>query len=384
MDMGEENVTSLIALSPLELNTQHSLRRKSPRPKQLRGPGYDERFDSLTVFYDCFRTAEGDRTIMLGPPLFNLERKVLRTLRRAYRIPWFSRIPVLRLDRQSQLRIGQIGDLDLPPGLFRQNRLVIQPNCSDLFRGRRVVVTLSQDNQLQWIKDWTRFFVSNHGADAVLLYDNASTIYRSDEIREAINSVSGVAVGIVVDWPYPYGIQDHRRWDSDYCQYGMLEHARHRFLAQARAAVNSDIDEFPITKGGQSIFDLTLRSGTGYLKYGGQWVENASASPDAKTDHRRHKHYIYRSTSPTHDNSDDPWTHKWAVVPACCPPESQWRVHDVLGVTPDPLSSLAHFRHFRAINSNWAYERWHPTEANGADHAVDEELREWLRIFDEE
>jgi hypothetical protein len=378
------NMNGAVALSPLILNPQNFLRRESPHPKHLRGQGYEERFDSLTVFYDCLRTADGRGTIMLGPPLFNLKHTVLRALRRVYRVPWFSRIPVLQFDRHSQLRMGPVGAVDLPPGLFQQNRLVVQPNCSEWFRGRRVVLTLSRDNELQWIRDWARFFVSKHGADSVLIYDNASTKYASDEIREVINSVPGVDVGVVIDWPYPYGIQDRILWDSDYCQYGTLEHARYRFLANAQAVVNADIDEFPITTDGESLFDIALRSGTGYLKYGGQWIENASVSPDAKTTRRRHKHYIHRSTSPSHDTGDDPWTHKWTVIPARCPPDVQWRVHDVSGMTPDPLSSLVCFRHFRAINTHWASDRWQPEETNECYHEVDEELREWLQLFDAE
>ena len=377
-------MTSRVPLSPLELNAQNSLRRESPRPKHLRGADYDERFDSLTVFYDCFRTADGGGTIMLGPPLFNLERDVLRALRRAYRLSWFSRIPVLRFDRHSQVRVGLVDNVNLPSSLFEQDRLVVQANCSDLLQRRRVVMTLSRDNELQWIKDWTRFFVRKHGADAVLLYDNASTKYSSDEIREAINSVPGVAIGIVVDWPYPYGIQDQRRWDSDYCQYGMLEHARHRFLTQAQAVVNSDIDELPITAGGESLFEIALRSSTGYLKYGGQWVESASESPDAQTARRRHMHYIHRSKSPTCDTSSNPWTHKWTVIPGRCPPGVQWSVHIVTGMIPDPLSSLVLFRHFKAINTNWAFGRWQPEALTRRDHVIDEELKEWLRVFNSE
>ncbi len=69
---GEGGATGDVALSPLELNEQNLLRRKSARPMHLRGPDYEEKFDSLTVSYDCFRSADCRSTIMLGPPLFNL------------------------------------------------------------------------------------------------------------------------------------------------------------------------------------------------------------------------------------------------------------------------------------------------------------------------
>jgi hypothetical protein len=88
--------------------------------------------------------------------------------------------------------------------------------------------------------------------------------------------VPGLAVGVVVDWPFLYDIQDHSYPEfTDFCQYGVLEHARHRFLAEARAVVNADIDEFPITKRGELLFDIALRSGTGYLKYGGHTDDSA-------------------------------------------------------------------------------------------------------------
>jgi hypothetical protein len=372
-----------IELAPLELNPQNSLRREAPRPKHLRDQSYEERFDSRTVFYDCFRTVDGCGTLLVGPPLLNLKHTVLRALRRAYGMFSFLRVRVRELDRHSQIRMGPTSDLDLPPGLFQQNRLVTKPNHCNIFRERRVVLTLSRDNELQWIKDWTHFFVRKHGADAVLLYDNASTKYESDEIREVINSVPGLAVGVVVDWPFLYGIQDHSypEW-SDFCQYGVLEHAHHRFLAEARAVVNADIDEFPITKGGELLFDIALRSGAGYLKYGGQWVENASLSPEAELATRRHKHYVYGLRSPTYDATRDTWTHKWTVIPARCAPDAQWCVHLVTHMTPDPLSSLVRFRHFKAINTNWAHRRWRPEPLNKRDHVVDEELRTWLRVFD--
>jgi len=372
-----------IELAPLELSPQNSLRRDAPRLEHLRDQSYEERFDALTVFYDCFRTVDDSGTLLLGPPLLNLKPTVLHALRRAYGMFWLLQMRVRKLDRHSQICMGPTSDLDLPPDLFQQNRLVTNPNHCNIFRQRRVVLTLSRDNELQWIKDWTHFFVRKHGADAVLLYDNASTKYESDEIREVINSVPGLAVGVVVDWPFRYGIQDHSypEW-SDFCQYGVLEHARHRFLAGARAVVNADIDEFPITKRGESLFDIALRSGTGYLKYGGQWVENASLSPEAELAARRHKHYSYSLRSPLYDHTRNIWTHKWTVIPARCAPDAQWCVHLITQMTPDPLSSLVRFRHFKAINTNWAFDRWRPESLNKRDHVVDEELREWLRVFD--
>ncbi|MFX8481515.1 hypothetical protein ABTL74_19375, partial [Acinetobacter baumannii] len=66
--------------------------------------------------------------------------------------------------------------LDGPLGAFT---LPVQPNLSHLFAGRRVLLTLSRNNAPRWIADWIRFYATLHGADAVLLYDNASDRYRA-------------------------------------------------------------------------------------------------------------------------------------------------------------------------------------------------------------
>ena len=124
---------------------------------------------------------DGSGTILLGPPLFNLERKVLRVLRRALRMSWFSRIRLLRHDRHLQLRIGPIRDANLPVGLFRQDRLVVQPNCADVFRGRRVVVTLSRDNELQWIGIGHGFL---SGSTALMRFCSTTTLLpNTDPLR---------------------------------------------------------------------------------------------------------------------------------------------------------------------------------------------------------
>jgi hypothetical protein len=47
-----------IGLSAVTLDPSSGLRRAPPRPLHLRQPDYAEKFDALTVFYDCFRAAD--------------------------------------------------------------------------------------------------------------------------------------------------------------------------------------------------------------------------------------------------------------------------------------------------------------------------------------
>ena len=90
-------------------------------------------------------------------------------------------------------------------GLFAQDLLAAQPNLCELFRGKRVMVTMSKDNDLAWIRDWVEFHTRNHGCDAVLLYDNGSTQYEAAKLQEIVAAIPGVDAALVVTWPFSYG-----------------------------------------------------------------------------------------------------------------------------------------------------------------------------------
>jgi hypothetical protein len=372
-----------IELSPLELDPLSGLSRHPPRPEHLRQPGYDQHFDATTILYDIFWSADGRNVIGVGPPLANLAPAILPLLRRTFCRPILSSFKHRAMDRCDEIWISRPrARFILPPAVFQQTELKVQPNCGEIFRDKKVALTTSRDNELSWIRDWSYFLAKAHGCNAILLYDNASTNASPRGIQRTIAAVPGIDTALVVSWPFKFGPQGgpERIWDSDYCQYGMLEHARFRFLPAARAVMQGDIDEFVLTEGGVSIFDLAAGAGTGYLRYGGRWVDNATeVMPDPGR--RRHKDYRY------YDAKFDgrPVREKWTVVPGKIPPEAQWCVHDVLNVEPDSaISARACLRHFQAINTNWVRPRWFETPVDPGRHEVDAELVRWMRIFDEE
>lgn len=385
-----------IALSPLELNPEANVRRTAPRAPELRPPNYEAEFDSLTVFYDCFVSADGAWRVLLGPPLFNLETDIISAFpdlfgcKASTQIRFYAPPPEAKHNLSSQLWLQSTLDrIEVDPTLFRQNQIVVQPNESQVFSGRRVLLTLSKDNEIRWIRDWVTFFARRHGCDAVLFYDNASTKYGSSDIYKAISSVPGIRACVVVHWPYKYGPQGsdafHDRlknknepppmpWDSTYCQPGMLEHARHRFLSEAEAVVNADIDELILTKDSEPVFNLVHRSESGYLQYPGHWIESITERPTFGD--RRHLDFCYREKEPA---SGFMW--KWAVAPRRCPMAARWLPHSVSRMKVDPLSGLVSYRHFRAINTSWKYAR-EKTRAPSEDaHVKDEELESAMEVL---
>jgi hypothetical protein len=361
----------MIQLSNLRLDQEKKLRRNLPQPIPQ---GHDGSHDTVTVFYDCFRSEDGARVVFVGPPLNNFETPCLGALRDAFEIEDKAH-PIARTsDRHSYVWLNSPRDsAEFAGNLFEQRRISVQPNHSNLFRGRRVLVTLSKDNPLIWIRDWAHFFAKKHGCDAVLFYDNSSTAYGTGEIQEVIRSVSGIEVAIVIDWPFQFGMTGY----SNFSEFGILEHARRRFLASADVVINADIDELVVTCDGRSVCDLTQESRTGYLHYDGRWIENATFLRDNST--RRHKDYIHFS------KTEKAYLPKWTVVPNRCPENSDWRVHVIDGMEADAIESKkVLYRHFKAMNTNWRMERWRSESPADGDYLIDRELSDWLQVYDEQ
>lgn len=262
--------------------------------------------------------------------------------------------------KRISLRSG-IGQFDVEP----------QPDLSAFFAGRRVIFTLSKNNRLEWIQDWVRYHRDVHGADAVLFYDNQSSAYTANELAAALGELSGIERLCVVSWPFrygPQGIDAKRCWDSDFCQYGALEHARRLFLPRARAAMNCDIDELVVSNNGVSAFEAAERSYRGVLRYHGYWVHGLRditrpATADAPARFIDFDHYLHHGRQPRLgflpvSGSDDVCAPKWTVVPSRCPDTAQWAPHRIKGwINALPLDRNFSFRHFREIGNHWKYDR---------------------------
>ena len=368
-----------VELSRLDLDASRPLRRSPPRPAEHRDPTYEECFDFLTVLYDCFVGPDGRTLVCIGPPLLNLEFTVAPAIERAFRKLFFPQFEVRSLFLHMQMWLKpRVWKATFESGLFEQRTIAAQPNHCQLFRGRRVMVTKSKDNELVWICDWVRFHAINHGCNAVLFYDNSSTKYGVAEIYQTISTVPGIDVAVVLDWPFKFGPQGgpYGIWDSDFSEYGILEHAHHRFLALADAVINADVDELVVTENRQSVFELAATSRTGYLQYPGVMIENV-ADPNAGGT-RRHRGFVHHQSPPRQA------TPKWTVVPGRCDAQSQWAVHEVTNMEPDQqVSAGVTHRHFAAINTGWKYVRSAP-EPPGENHLVDKKLLCAMQCFADE
>jgi hypothetical protein len=363
-------------------------RRKPLRPPAFRIDGFDEKYDFDTLFFDAFFDAAGCEVIAVGPPLLNLRPALARMRMTALPSGTPCRFRIKEMDRHAQVRIA------VPLGTERLAMcsdigdfvVTLRANRCAIFHDRRVLFTLSKNNRLDWIQDWIRYNRDIHSADAVLIYDNASTQYAAAELAAAVAAVSGIAAAAVVSWPFKYGPQglDAKRfWDSDYCQNGAWEHARHCFLGLAKSAMNADIDELVVSDSGASVFEAAERSPFGIMRYRGAWMPGIAdltrtASDQAPIRHRDFEYVLHPlrtwrwGVMPSVVDRCPP---KWTVVPARCPDHAQWCAHNIKNwIAALPVTDRFVYRHFREINDNWKYDRSPRITFDSARHVRDAAL----------
>lgn len=368
-----------IALSTCTVASESGIYRDPPRPPELRNAVYADQFDWDTLFYDVYRV--GRHVVFQGPPLLNLRQEIETSGYLSQRLRGlFPRARLIERNRSSEYWVReQAGRVVLDSPLGRHG-IEVQPNHAGWFAGRRVVHTLSRNNDIAWILDWLRFYVSEHGADAVLLYDNASTDYVSDDLRAAIAEAFPQLVAVVVDWPFRYGPQggmagavDGREtpWDSDYCQTGSLQHARFRFLGQARSVLNVDIDELVLSDRGRSVFAATEAARGGFTKFAGHWISATTPHGVAPGCGRHGDFWLIDA------QEADRCPPKWCVVPGRTSAARHcWSVHNLFGARRNrKLSGEFAYRHMRGISKGWKEARWDAVPFDRARFAPDAPLR---------
>ncbi len=358
-------------LSSWVLPNGSAIVREPPRPADFRQPSYLEEFDAHTLFYDVFRSPSGQKIVLLGPSGGVKLDPILAKLNFASTesVESLSGKVVLK-DRNMQVWLEncqQIERLAVENTSFGTKELKVQPNHSSRFADKRVLLTKSKNNDLDWISDWVKFYRKTHGITGVLFYDNASTAYSIDVIENAIRAAASDIEVEVVAWPFKFGPNGGpaNQWDSDYCEYGILEHARHRYLSEARSVLHVDIDELVVSPKGESVFAFTERDERGYTMLTGRWIANVSElSSNQKP---RHRHYQFS------DAEASLCPHKWCVVPGRCEFWQQWKTHEITGFGFTPVSPEKFmFRHFRAISTN--RERGLPESYDAERHHIDSAL----------
>ena len=120
--------------------------------------------------------------------------------------------------------------------------VVIDPIYDMKFRSnhpsnRLTLTTVQKDNPIEWVHDWLLWHHRAFGVQRLILYDNGSE--NLDELIAQFSSKSFGLEIVLVDWPFPYGVEPY-----EYCQLGSLNHCRLRFPVPKGYCINLDVDEY--------------------------------------------------------------------------------------------------------------------------------------------
>ena len=347
-----------------------ALRRLPRAPHKQRPATFHERFEDRALVYDCFWHADGERILFVGPPPMNL--------RPHYRGASYTALPsgTPLTARYHPSLSTMITELSGAPAGTTAVRFAIADQVFELpvganlaadFGGRRILFTMSKDNELGWIAEWARWHARLHGTDAIVLFDNGSARYSVEEIEETLLGVPGIARVAVPSWPGRYGETDHAVLKDPFyvlfLQVSSMSVALRRFADGSAGLLNCDIDELIETPPDTDIYTLGASSRQGLVVMRGWFVEAnpVDGAPDAN---RVHRHFRMHHLDPARAISPQK---KWVLDPS-----RAWvrdlRVHPYMHwIHRRPMFGKSsprgvRYHHFRAINTNWKELRARPAD----------------------
>ncbi|MFW1798550.1 hypothetical protein ACG9YX_00670 [Acinetobacter nematophilus] len=369
-----KHTIEIVKISPCIIPDDKPYNRTSPREIHLQSEDYHEKFDYKTLSFDTFFSE--DKVILSGPPLYGLENFIEKGSFQLDNHDYSKNLSVRQLDRT---QCNHITKVEKKPHelIWKYADVSIKSDVNDSFlnkfRGKKVLFTLSKNNKFEWIYDWIVFYKNYHNIDTVLFYDNNSNNYSLDELKIYLDNKELNVDIYLVPWNFKYGPQGgihsgtvKAPWDSDFCQYGMFEHAKYRFLKYASGVINADIDELVITPNEKSIFEL-LGSSKGLL-YPGYWIQSIPLDKDKET---RFFNYAYRSKTDKHSDN------KWCINPSKLDDNTQWKVHSIRKTNLKSIKGI-YYAHFKAINYNWKTQRINNITLNETIHYIDNNVYYYL------
>ena len=367
----------IIELSPCMIPNNSLLKRDEIRSIKDQQLNYKSKYDYKTLCYDVFK--KGNNIIFSGPPLYGLENllnegdffldnkkipnekistKLLNRLQK-------NTVHLNNFENHSKFK-WKYSDI--------MQEVLIREEFTSLFENKKVLLSKSKDNEMYWIEDWIHYYIYNHNIDSVLLYDNNSNKYSINELKTYLETKFSDKITIIlIPWNFPYGpaggfqkdLDKEVPWDSDFCQYGIMEHAKERFLSKAYGVINVDIDELIITPKNTNIFDY-LKKNKGVI-FNGKWIENI---PCQKLNERRFFNFIF------YDKKSYKANPKWCISPQQINSDLQWYIHSV--EEPKLLKSKKIYHaHFKAINTSWQFDR-SEISFKPKVHKIDKELKNIL------
>lgn len=364
--------------------------RREPRtPVNIRsqlvtfGISFDDQFDWDILFAEVVRVSP-EQVLLIGAPLYELKERLHFTDEQGNHLEHRS----VEMDRVCITVVRTTSDR-----IHLSELVITVEDRSTDFAGVPSIMTMQKNEPFHWIRDWIKYHQVEHGVKGFCIYNNNSTDYTTEELRDELSSIEGVDIK-VIDWSMPYG-PETPYWDADYSRYVMYEAFKYKYGWCSSYCINQDIDELLIVDGGTSddVYEYLKENGYDSLMYGNRNIDAYNkrlqcSSSELPISERVFKDYY--SYSPD-ENSDELRGNNWSITKWLTIPERtlnyQWKNHDIGGNTliSDKTQWQIYFAHFYPLqskNQDFKNNERNISEKLKDNLSVDELLKEKLeRIF---
>ena len=368
------NVDHTVAVLPQD----SELSRKPRFGWRPRSNKFLEGFERKIVFYDCFWHADGKRVLLIGPP----PRNLLSSLETAHYCT-DSSADALKARFYISQSVMTLALDDVPPdaksikvnGPGINFDLEIQPNYSQFLSDKRIMFTISKDNNLEWISAWAEYYELFHQVNTIVLVDNGSTKTTLVRLALALKKTKIEHI-FILSMPYKFGEIDYsvvfNPFWANFLHNCINSIVLRRFAASAEGLLNCDLDELAAHKTEPDIFSALKRAPNGLLAMNGVWIEAYSQNPEFG-DHRDFRHRLIDKKAHLCKaqkwvlDPKKPWIENLNVHPYW-----HWIEGRPRGAkTTDPD---AFFWHFKGINNNWKENRNSLENIRPQDLEIDQEI----------
>lgn len=341
-------------------------KRIPARPSDLQVLDFDKNYDYDTIWNDAVQVSP-ESMLLIGPPLYSTAQWLHENCKfmdmQGRDLTWqyseMDRACIVRVTTHGWMREFMV---ETP---YRRHIFKVSHASGD-FANKKVIVTISKDHPISWLKQWIDYHKTVHNVEGLLLYNNRSTLYTSDVLENALARDDMVIK--VVEYDVPFGAMGgglwewqgrtgtHLPWDSDFSQYVMLEHAKWRYLHCAKLVINADTDELLIIKNStlEGVAEYCATGEHSVLLYDGIWIEPVDSmtgvvAKDVLFENRCFVNYWHTT------NGDGRGIGiKWMLNPQRNM-HYQWHLHKTYG--PHVKTSEITFGHYFAMNTSWSYAR---------------------------
>lgn len=341
-------------------------KREPIRPPELRVINFEKLYDYDTVWNDVVQVNE--KTILLiGPPLYGTKTYLQTYCRITDPTGNNLRCTTTEMDRACVVNVEISKWVDYLVFHDHQTSFRMKVNhLTNVFSDKKVIVTISKNHPISWLKQWIDYHKIVHNIEGLLLYNNQSDIYTSEELENQLIRTDMIIK--VVDYDVPFGVMGggdwewegksgtYLPWDSDFAQYVLLEHAKWRYLHCAKLVINADTDELLLINNAtlDNVADYCQTGEHSVLLYNGIWVDPIDSNTGEIAENIPFENRNFENYWHTTHSDQRGIGIKWVLNPKRNL-QYQWHLHKTFG--PHITTTEISFAHYLAMNTSWSWPR---------------------------